>query len=51
MSAGRSTPATKVNPTVSASAGSTPPDSDTPVRSRAAIDRIIGLRDIHVRGE
>ncbi|MBF6191363.1 site-specific integrase [Nocardia sp. CDC186] len=27
----------------------TPPDSDTPVRSRAAIDRLIARRDIHIR--
>lgn len=28
---------------------STPPDSDTPVRSRIALDRLIARRDIHVR--
>ncbi|WP_245718462.1 site-specific integrase [Nocardia miyunensis] len=37
-------------PQVPVSAGrSTPPDSDTPVRSRTAIDRLIGRREIHVR--
>ncbi|MFF7944881.1 site-specific integrase [Nocardia gamkensis] len=37
-------------PTVPASAGrSTPPDSDTPVRSRTAIDRLIARRDIYLR--
>ncbi|MEH6796733.1 MAG: tyrosine-type recombinase/integrase [Rhodococcus sp. (in: high G+C Gram-positive bacteria)] len=37
-------------PKVPASAGrSTPPDSDTPVRPRTAIDRLIARRDIHVR--
>ncbi|TSD93274.1 site-specific integrase [Skermania sp. ID1734] len=37
-------------PRVPASAGrSTPPDSDTPVRSRTAIDRLIGRRDVHLR--
>ncbi|WP_246350450.1 tyrosine-type recombinase/integrase [Nocardia barduliensis] len=30
-------------------ARSTPPDSDTPVRSRTAIDRLIARRDIHLR--
>ncbi|MFI2229577.1 hypothetical protein [Nocardia testacea] len=30
-------------------ARSTPPDSDTPVRSRTAIDRLIGRRDVHLR--
>jgi integrase/recombinase XerC len=30
-------------------ARSTPPDSDTPVRSRTAIDRLIARRDIHIR--
>ncbi len=28
---------------------STPPDSDTPVRSRTAIDRLIARRDLHIR--
>ncbi|WP_328395098.1 hypothetical protein [Nocardia sp. NBC_00416] len=28
---------------------STPPDSNTPVRSRTAIDRLIARRDIHIR--
>ncbi|MGN2639339.1 tyrosine-type recombinase/integrase [Nocardia takedensis] len=27
----------------------TPPDSDTPVRSRTAIDRLIARRDLHIR--
>ncbi|QDQ92529.1 site-specific integrase [Rhodococcus sp. WB9] len=37
-------------PKVPASAGrSTPPDSDTRVRSRTAIDRLIARREIHVR--
>ncbi|MGO4615712.1 tyrosine-type recombinase/integrase [Nocardia sp. 2YAB30] len=37
-------------PGVPTSAGrSTPSDSDTPVRSRTAIDRLITRRDIHVR--
>ncbi|WP_175584486.1 hypothetical protein [Nocardia cyriacigeorgica] len=37
-------------PQVPASAArSTPPDSDTPVRSRTAIDRLISRRDIHLR--
>lgn len=37
-------------PTLPASAGrSTPPDSDTPVRSRTTIDRLIARREIHVR--
>ncbi|MGF6889648.1 integrase/recombinase XerC [Nocardia sp. GAS34] len=30
-------------------ARSTPPDSETPVRSRTAIDRLIGRREVHVR--
>ncbi len=30
-------------------ARSTPPDSETPVRSRTAIDRLIARRDIHLR--
>ncbi|MFF0632982.1 tyrosine-type recombinase/integrase [Nocardia sp. NPDC004151] len=30
-------------------ARSTPPDSQTPVRSRTAIDRLIGRREVHVR--
>ncbi|MGW4126049.1 hypothetical protein [Nocardia sp. NPDC004711] len=39
-------------PAVPALAGrSTPPDSDTLVRSRTAIDQLIGRRDIHVREE
>ncbi|MFI2474607.1 hypothetical protein [Nocardia xishanensis] len=37
-------------PKVPASAArSTPPDSDTPIRSRTAIDRLIARRDIHLR--
>ncbi|WP_231390452.1 site-specific integrase [Nocardia sp. CNY236] len=37
-------------PAVPASARrSTPPDSDTPVRARTAIDRLISRRDVHVR--
>ncbi|WP_067860926.1 tyrosine-type recombinase/integrase [Nocardia shimofusensis] len=37
-------------PSVPASAArSTPPDSDTPVRSRTAIDRLIARREIHLR--
>ncbi|WP_245547516.1 hypothetical protein [Nocardia brevicatena] len=32
-----------------AAARATPPDSDTPVRSRTAIDRLIARRDIHLR--
>ncbi|MFD6358174.1 tyrosine-type recombinase/integrase [Nocardia tengchongensis] len=37
-------------PALPTSAGrSTPPDSDTPVRSRTAIDRLIARREIHVR--
>ncbi|MBF6203957.1 MULTISPECIES: site-specific integrase [Nocardia] len=37
-------------PTLPASAGrSTPPDSETPVRSRTAIDRLIARREIHLR--
>jgi site-specific recombinase XerD len=37
-------------PAVPAStARSTPPDSDTPVRSRIAIDRLISRRDVHLR--
>jgi site-specific recombinase XerD len=37
-------------PKVPASAArSTPPDSDTPVRSRTAIDRLIARREIHLR--
>lgn len=37
-------------PKVPVSAGrSTPPDSQTPVRSRTAIDRLIGRREIHLR--
>ncbi len=30
-------------------ARSTPPDSETPVRSRTAIDRLISRRDVHLR--
>lgn len=33
----------------STAARSTPPDSDTPVRSRTAIDRLIARRDVHLR--
>ncbi|MFE4457995.1 site-specific integrase, partial [Nocardia tengchongensis] len=33
----------------SSAARSTAPDSDTPVRSRTAIDRLISRRDIHLR--
>ncbi|WP_370012739.1 tyrosine-type recombinase/integrase [Nocardia cyriacigeorgica] len=33
----------------SSAARSTPPDSDTPVRSRTAIDRLISRREIHLR--
>ncbi|WP_228782305.1 site-specific integrase [Nocardia abscessus] len=37
-------------PSIPASARrSTPPDSETPVRSRTAIDRLIARREIHVR--
>jgi hypothetical protein len=37
-------------PKIPATAGrSTPPDSETPVRSRTAIDRLIARREVHVR--